>query len=67
MLVSFFLFSISFINAELIIPVGKATKPIPSRAINPEINLPNPVTGKISPYPTVVRVATAHQKPCPIF
>lgn len=50
-------------NPAEIIPVGTATNPIPRIAIMPAIIFPPTVTGYISPYPTVVNVATAHYKP----
>jgi hypothetical protein len=41
-------------------PVGNANIPIPSMAMMLAKHFPIIVTGYISPYPTVVNVATAH-------
>jgi len=43
-------------------PVGTAIIPKPINTIIVVKNLPPIITGNISPYPTVVNVATAHHK-----
>ena len=48
-------------------PVGMAIKPIPTMATNDAISFPSTVIGYISPYPTVVSVAKAHQIELPIL
>jgi len=50
------------VNADASKPVGTAIIPKPIITMN-EVNiLPPAVIGYISPYPTVVKVATAHQR-----
>lgn len=43
-------------------PVGTATRATPRKAITADKIFPATVTGYISPYPTVVNVAIAHQR-----
>src|SRR3990172_275512 len=59
-LVSLLAWFISPTNPAPKIAVGKANIPIPRIAITDAISLPKSVTGKTSPYPTVVNVVTAH-------
>ena len=56
----FFFRLISSAKPEAKMPAGKATMPIPRRAMIEPNNLPTAVTGRRSPYPTVVSVAIAH-------
>ena len=47
--------------------VGTAIIEMPINMMRLPSNLPSGVMGKISPYPTVVNVSTAHQRPSPTF
>jgi len=56
------LFCIISTNEALIIPVGTATTPTPTKDIIVPNILPPSVKGKISLNPTPVKDETAHQK-----
>lgn len=58
---------IIFMKAELMMAVGTAIIEMPINMMRLPSNLPSGVMGKISPYPTVVNVSTAHQRPSPTF
>jgi hypothetical protein len=58
--VHFYFFLNASENPEASIPAGRANIPIPSMEIKAVSVLPKPVMGYISPYPTVVSVATLH-------
>ena len=56
-----------FVKIEEIVPVTTAIKLIPQNIMIIAKNLPRPVVGDISPYPTVVIVTIAHQSEFPKF